>query len=193
LGAVAPLDLAARSRRRRGGRPRRGSWGLGKDSGAFRATWRTRSWAQRWHGGTRGRRTRPGDPTAARTYSGEQSCEDQGSKQRNRGAGRLLTSRGNTGAPGQRRGRRDASGRRWRSSNCTGRTPVSANQANQKGWGRTEGCPALLTTRQNSPRQQVRRGLDDDHRMGARPRRAAVELSRRAQSERGGESVRLGA
>jgi hypothetical protein len=82
------------------GRPWRGSRGLGKDSGAFRATWRTKPWAQRRRGGTIGHRTRRGGPSAARTYSDEQSSEDQGNKQRNRGARRLLTSRGNHGGNG---------------------------------------------------------------------------------------------
>ena len=133
LGAAVPLDLAAGSRWRRGEQPRQGSRNLGKDSGAFRATWRTRPWAQHQRGGTRGHRTRRDGPTAARIYSGEQSREDQGNKQRNRGVGKLLTSRGNTGASEQRLRRRDASGRRWRSSGCTGRTPVSADRANKRG------------------------------------------------------------
>jgi hypothetical protein len=138
---VAPLDLAPRSRHRRGGRPRRGSRVLGKDSCAFRATSQTQPWAQRWRGGTRRRRTQRGGPTAARTYSGEQLREDQGSKQRNRGIGRLLTSRGNTGASRQRRGRRDALGRWWQSSDCTRRTLVSMDWANQRGWGEPRGVP----------------------------------------------------
>jgi hypothetical protein len=58
------------------GQPRRGSRGLRKDSGAFKATWRTRPWAQHRRGGTRGRRTRRGGPTAPWTYSVEQSRED---------------------------------------------------------------------------------------------------------------------
>jgi hypothetical protein len=64
LSEAAPLNLAARSHWRRGERPRQGSRDLGKDSGAFRATWRTRPWAQRRRGGTRGRITRQGGPTA---------------------------------------------------------------------------------------------------------------------------------
>jgi hypothetical protein len=39
-----------------------------------------------------------------------------------------------------------------------------------EGLGRTEGCPELLTARQNSPRQQARQWLDGDRRTGARPR-----------------------
>jgi hypothetical protein len=94
-------------------RPRQSSRGLGKDSGALRATRRTQPWAQPRCGGTRGRKTRRSGPTTAQICSDEQSREDQGNKRRNRSTGRLLTSRGNSGAPGKRRGRRDASGR-WR-------------------------------------------------------------------------------
>jgi hypothetical protein len=95
---------AARSRRRRGGRPRRGSRGLGKGSGAFRATRRTQPWASCWRESTRGRRTRQKGPKAAQTYSGEQLRDDQDNKQRNRGEGRLLTTSANPGAPGGRQG-----------------------------------------------------------------------------------------
>jgi hypothetical protein len=136
----------------------------------FRAVWQTRPWAQRRREGTRGHRMRQGGPTAVRIYSGKQSCEDQGNKQRNRATGRLLTSRGNTGAPEQRWRRRDTSGRWWWSSDCTGRTPVSVDWVNQRGWGRTEGCAGLLTIRRNSLRQRTRRGLNGDRRTGARPR-----------------------
>jgi hypothetical protein len=41
---------------------------------------------------------------------------------------------------------------------------VSADRADQRGWGRTEGCPELLMARQNSPRQRARRGLDGGRR-----------------------------
>jgi hypothetical protein len=57
---ATPLDSAARSHRRRGGWPRRGSRGLGNSSSALRAIWRTKPWAQNRHGGSRGRRTRRG-------------------------------------------------------------------------------------------------------------------------------------
>jgi hypothetical protein len=50
MSVVAPLGPVARAHRRRGGRPRRGSRGLGKGSGTFRATRRTRPWAQNRHG-----------------------------------------------------------------------------------------------------------------------------------------------
>jgi hypothetical protein len=102
-GAAPPRgEVSPESR----GRPRQGSRVLGKDLGAFRATWRNRSWALCRREGTRGSGMRRGGPTATQTYSDEQSHEDQGKKQRNRGTGRLLTLRGNCRAPGQRRGRR---------------------------------------------------------------------------------------
>jgi hypothetical protein len=72
MGAVAPLDPATRSRRRRGGRHWQGSMGLGKGSGAFRTTWRTRLWASHRRGGTRVRGTRRGGLTAARIHSSEE-------------------------------------------------------------------------------------------------------------------------
>jgi hypothetical protein len=78
---------------------------------------------------------------------------------RKEGAGRLLTSRGNVGVPGQRQRRRDASGRRWRSSGCTRRTPVSADRADQRDWGRTEGRSTWRVTGRSLPGQQTRRGV----------------------------------
>jgi hypothetical protein len=55
MSAVAPLSPVARARRRRGGRPQRGSRGIGKGSGTFRVTRRTRPWASRRRGSTRRR------------------------------------------------------------------------------------------------------------------------------------------
>jgi hypothetical protein len=141
LGAAVPLDLAMGSRRRRGEWPRQVSRYLGKDSSAFREIWQTRPWAQCQREGTKGRGTRWDGPTATRIYCGEQSRDDQGNKQRNRGAGRLLTSRGNTRVPGQRQRHRDALGRRWRSSCCTTRTLVSVDRVDQRGWGKPRGVP----------------------------------------------------
>jgi hypothetical protein len=114
MNAVAPLGLTARSRRRRGGRPRWGSNGLGKGSGAFRATRQTQPWASRRRGGTRGCRTLRKSSAAAQTYSGEQLRDDQNNKRRNRGAGRLLTTSANPGAPGGRWGGGEVPGQRWR-------------------------------------------------------------------------------
>jgi hypothetical protein len=75
MGAVALPDPSAKSRQRRGGWPRRGSRGLGKGSGAFRATWRTRPWVPRWHGSTRERETRQGGLTAAQINFDEELRE----------------------------------------------------------------------------------------------------------------------
>jgi hypothetical protein len=38
---------------------------------------------------------------------------------------------------------------------------VSADRANQRGWGQTERCPELLMARRDSPGQWTRRGLND--------------------------------
>jgi hypothetical protein len=72
MGAVAPLDPAARFRRRRGGRPRQGFRGLGKGSDVLRAIWRTQSWAQYRCGGTRERETQRSGLTVARINSDEE-------------------------------------------------------------------------------------------------------------------------
>jgi hypothetical protein len=169
---VASLDLAARSRQRRGD----------DHDGVLGAWEKTRARSRRHGELDRGHNTGAGAPEGAehggvaqRRRGPTPSSNRAKTRAVNReigGAGRLLISRGNNGALRQRRGRRDVSGRWWRSSDCTGRTPVIVDRANQKGWGRTEGCPELLTTRQNSPRQRARRGLDGDRRIGARPQRA---------------------
>jgi hypothetical protein len=49
--------------------------------------------------------------------------------------GKLLTSSGDYRALEQWRGRREASGRRWQGFGYTGRTPVSADRAKQRGLG----------------------------------------------------------
>jgi hypothetical protein len=55
--------------------------------------------------------------------------------------------------------------RRRQTPTCA-RKRLSADQTDQRCWGRTEGCPELLTARQNSPRQRARRGLNGDCRTG---------------------------
>jgi hypothetical protein len=55
--------------------------------------------------------------------------------------------------------------RRWRISTCVGKR-LSADLTDQRCWGRTKGCPELLTARRNSPRQRARRGLNGDRRTG---------------------------
>jgi hypothetical protein len=64
LSAAAPLAPVVRSRRRRGHGHSKAPRGLGKNSGALRATWRTQPWARHRHRGTRGRRPRRGGSTA---------------------------------------------------------------------------------------------------------------------------------
>jgi hypothetical protein len=128
MSVVAPLGLAARAHRRRGGWPQRGSRVLGKGSGAFRVTRRTQPWESRWRGSTRGHRPRRKGPTLAQTYSDEQLRDDQGNKLRNIGAWRLLTTSANPGAPGGRRGCDELPGRRRQ-------TPAARETLR---WARTE-------------------------------------------------------
>jgi hypothetical protein len=105
---VAPLGPAARARRRQGGWPRRGSRGLGVCSGTFRAVWRTWPWLSHRHGSTRGRCTQRGGLTAVRDSSGDQSREQQNSNEQ---SSKNLS--GSVGVIGQRRRRKDTTGR-WR-------------------------------------------------------------------------------
>jgi hypothetical protein len=100
----------------------------------------------------------------------------------------LFTSSGDSGALEQRRGRREASGRRRRSSSCQVNKPVRADRANQRSLGRTRRCPTLLAKGRSSPRQWARQKLNGGHRTGGRPQRASRT---RAQSEREGEGARL--
>jgi hypothetical protein len=53
---------------------------------------------------------------------------------------------------------------------------VSASSERQRGKGRTEGCLELLASRWSSPGQQTRRGPDDGHGTGPKPRRMTVKL-----------------
>jgi hypothetical protein len=105
--------------------------------------------------------------------------------------GGLLTSSTNSGALERRQGCREMSGRRRWGFGCTESTPVSADRANTRSWGQTEGCPGFLVIRRSLPRQLTRWGLDGDRRTGARPQREAAELHGRAQSKREGEGARL--
>jgi hypothetical protein len=141
MGAVAPLGPATGNRRRRADRPRQGTRGLGVGLGAHRGIWRTQPRAPRRRGSTRGRCTWRGGLTAERGNSSEQLRNNQCSTQGNRGAGRLLTLRGNAGGTGQRQRHRDATGQRWRSSGCVRTTLVSADRTDQRGGRHTEGCP----------------------------------------------------
>jgi hypothetical protein len=132
MGAVAPLGPAARVRRRREGWPRQGTRGSGFSLGAFRTVLRTRPWASRRHGSTRGRCTRLGGITAAGGNSGEKSRAKQGSNDQIKGMSRFLASSRSAGVARQRRRRKGLTGRRWWSSDCTGGSPVSAGWADQR-------------------------------------------------------------
>jgi hypothetical protein len=176
---VAPLGSVARSRWRRGGWPRQGSRGLGASSGALRAVWRTRPWLSCRRGSTKGRCIRRGGLTAVRDSSGEQSREQQSSKDQIKGTGRLLTLRGSAGVTEQQRRRKDMTGRRRWGSGCARITPVSVDWTNQRGEGHTEGCPEQLTARRNSPWHGTGHRRDGDRRTGSSRRRAVAELSGR--------------
>jgi hypothetical protein len=128
-------------------------------------------------GGTRRRYTRRGGLTAPRDSSSEQWREQQSSNDHIKGVGGLLTLRGSAGVMGQRRRRKDATGRRWWSSGCAGIAPVSANRMIQRGEGHTEGCPEQLTARRNSPWHGMEHGRDGDRRTGSSRRRVVAELS----------------
>jgi hypothetical protein len=141
MGVVAPLGPAMRVRRRREGWPWRGTRGSGFSSGAFRAVWRTRPWASRRRRSTRGRCTRRGGLTVARGNSGEQSRAKQGSNDQIKGTSRLLTSSRSARVAKQRRRRKGSTGRRWRSFDCTGGTPVSADWADHRIRGEPKGVP----------------------------------------------------
>jgi hypothetical protein len=141
MGAVAPLGPAAGTHRRRADRPRRGTKGLGVGLGTHRGIWRGQPRAPRRRGSTRGHCPWRGGLTATRGNSGEQLRANECSTQGNRGAGRLLTLRGNAGGTRQRRRHRDAAGRRWQSSGCARTTLVSVDRTDQRGRGHTEGCP----------------------------------------------------
>jgi hypothetical protein len=130
LSAVAPLSPTARARRRQGGQPWRGSSGLGKWSGTFRATRRTRPWAQNRHGGASERRPQWEKSRGGATNSGEQLRGLWGDTWRNKGMGRVLTLSANSGTLGERRGCDGASGRRRRGSGCARNAPVSVDRAN---------------------------------------------------------------
>jgi hypothetical protein len=64
---------------------------------------------------------------------------------------------------------------------------VSADRANQRGWGQTGRCPTLLAKRWSSLRQQTRQKLNGGHRTSGGPRRSFTGT----QSEREGEGVPL--
>jgi hypothetical protein len=139
---VAPLGPATRVRRRRAGRPRRGSQGLWTGLGAIRAIWQTRPWPSRWHRGTRGRRPRRSGLTAALDCSGEQSRGLYSEDDQIKGTSRLLTSRRGAGVAKQRRRRRGSTGRRWQTPAAQENASVSADQTQQGGRGTPKDVPS---------------------------------------------------
>jgi hypothetical protein len=52
----------------------------------------------------------------------------------------------------------------------------SSGDRGQRGIERIEACPDLWASRQNSPRQHARRGLNGDNGRGAQSRRTAAAL-----------------
>jgi hypothetical protein len=182
MGAVAPLGPVARTRRRRGGWPRRGSRGLGASLGAVRTVWRTQPWPSRWRWGTRGRRPRRDGLTAAHDSSDEQSREQQSEDDQIKGTGGLLTLRGSAGVAKQRRRHKNATGRRRRESSCAKIAPVSADRMKQRGRGHTVGCPEQLTARRSSPWNWTRCGCDGGRRTVSGRRRLVAERERGRKS-----------
>jgi hypothetical protein len=69
----------------------------------------------------------------------------------------MVTLREVSGTHEQWSGHGEGTGR-WRRS-C-GSEPVSADQANQRGKGRTKGCPEPRVMWHSLPRQRARRGLN---------------------------------
>jgi hypothetical protein len=156
LPAAAALDSTAKHRQRRERSHAGGPGALGRAQEGLG-----------WHGGhDRGHDTDSGAPesgglrrgglAAAQTCSGEQLHRRQGTTREIKGMVELLPSRGNFGAPEQRRGTKEALGRQRRSFGYTRRRPVSVDRAKQRCWGQTIESPALLAKRLSSQRQQTR-------------------------------------
>jgi hypothetical protein len=176
LGAVAPLGPATRVRRRRAGRPRRGTRGSGTSMGAIRVVWRTRPWSSHRRGGTSERRPRRGGLTTALDCSGEQSCELQSGDNQIKGTGRLLTSRRSAGVTKQRWRHRGSMGRRWQTPTAQENASMSADRTQQGGRGHTEGCLEQLIVRRSSPWHWTGHGRNGGHGTGGGRRRAVAEL-----------------
>jgi hypothetical protein len=114
-----------------------------------------------------------GNPRRTGESSGEQSRATKCKTSKIRGEVRTVTLREDSGTHERCPRHGEGTGRRrW---SC-GSEPVSADLANQRGRGRTEGRPGLRVIRWSLPRQRTWQGLDGDCRMGMRPRRAAAEL-----------------
>jgi hypothetical protein len=119
-----------------------------------------------------------GSPRQTGEHSGEQSRASKCNTGENKGGVRTVTLRGGSGTLDRRSGHDKDAGRQRQNCGCVRKAPMSADQANQRGRGQTEGRPGLQVIRRSLPRQWTRWGLDGDRRMGARPCRAATELLR---------------
>jgi hypothetical protein len=142
-----------------------------------------------WHGrscrnGAEATRRQRGSPRRIGGYSGEQLRATKGKPGEIRGRVRSVTLREGSGTHERRPGHGVGTGRRRRSCGEAERGQVSMDREKQRGRERTEGCPGSRVTRQSSPRQQTRQGLDGDRRTGTRPRRTAVKLPRCAHRAR---------
>jgi hypothetical protein len=123
-------------------------------------------------------------PRRTEEHSSEQSRATKCTTGEIRGGVWSVTLRGGSGTL-ERRSGHDEDASRWRwGFGCTGKTPVSADRANQRGWGQTRGCPTLLAKRWSLPRQRTRRGLDGGHRTSGGERRWS-SLGACAERERG--------
>jgi hypothetical protein len=65
-----------------------------------------------------------------------------------------------------RLGHGEDEGQRRRLFGCARSAPVSTDRTNQRGKGRTEGCPELRVMRQNLPRERARQGLNNNRGTG---------------------------
>jgi hypothetical protein len=94
-----------------------------------------------------------GSPRRTGEHSGEQSRATKCKTGENRGGVRKVTLREDSGAHKRRQGHGENTGRRRRSYDSE---PVSADRANQRGRGRTEGRPGLWVIRWSLPWQRTR-------------------------------------
>jgi hypothetical protein len=176
LGAVAPLGPATRVRRRRAGRPWRGTRGSRTSMGAIRVVWRTRPRSSHQRRGTSERRPQRGGLTTVPDCSDEQLCKLQSGDNQIKGTSRLLTSSRSAGVAKQRWRRRGSMGRRWRTPTAQENASVSADRTQQGGRGHTKGCPEQLIVRRSSPWHWTGHGRNGGHGTGDGRRWAVVEL-----------------
>jgi hypothetical protein len=108
-----------------------------------------------------------GSPQWIAEYSSEQSRAGTCETGENKGGARTVTLREVPGTHEQWSGHGEGTGRRWRSY---GSEPVSVDQANQRGKGRTKGCPEMWVMWRSLPRERARRGLNDGRGTGGKLR-----------------------